>query len=613
RLLSRSAAVAAEQGASYELAQTLLARARLDEALGTAGADAALERAHVAIERATNGLAAESDAQAGASTLSLADRFSTLLDEGRRIALALTRDAALAAAREAAMTLLRGDRCVVVELVDDGAGSRRPAPPAAPAEPHDVAAVERALTAGRPVTIGEPFSGGSTGTEIRSAICAPIYVRGEPAACLYATHGHVGALFGEQEERLAAFICSLAGAALENAEGFAVAELLSRSLERRVEERTAELTASQEEMRTTLSLLGATLESTADGILVVSREGVIVSHNRKFGEMWGIPQEVLEAGDDDRAIAFVLSQLADPDAFVAQVQRLYSLPDAESHEELEFKDGRVYERHSLPQRVDGKTIGRVWSFRDVTAQKRIVRELQELDRIKSDFVSTVSHELRTPLTSITGYVEMLRDGDGGELSEAQDRMLEVVDFNTGRLLAQIEDLLTLSRIEAGTYQLAHSPMALEPILRAVGEAVMPQAAARELEVRLEVADDLPDLLGDARELDRALLNLASNAVKFTRPGGRVTISAECIGESVQIAVADTGVGIPEDEQEQLFTRFFRSSTSTKQAIQGTGLGLVIVKGIVDHHGGTIDVSSAPGTGTTIIVMLPTVDAARTAA
>ncbi|MDX6690490.1 MAG: hypothetical protein QOG15_1947 [Solirubrobacteraceae bacterium] len=613
KLLGESAAIAEAQGATYELAQTHLARAQLDEALGVGDGDT-VESAQRAIDAITAGVTPvrDADVPADEATLSLADRFSTLLDEGRRIALALTREGALAASRQAAMTLLRGERCVVVELTAGSSGSRVPVPSAGSATTYDVAAVRRALTAGRPVTIEEPLASGASAQEVRSAICAPIFMRGEAVACLYATHGHVGALFGEQEERLAAFICSLAGAALENAEGFAVAERLSRSLERRVEERTAELTASQEDMRETLSLLSATLESTADGILVVSRDGAIVSHNRKFGEMWGIPQELLDTGDDDSAIAFVLDQLAAPEDFVAQVQRLYRLPEAESHDELDFKDGRVYERHSLPQRVDGETIGRVWSFRDVTAQKRILRELQELDRIKSDFVSTVSHELRTPLTSITGYVEMLRDGDGGELSKAQDRMLEVVEFNTGRLLAQIEDLLTLSRIESGTYQLAHAPMAVAPIIRAVAEAIMPQATARELELRLEIPDELPDLLGDARELDRALLNLASNAVKFTRPGGQVTISAECVGDDLQIAVTDTGVGIPADEQDQLFTRFFRSSTTTREAIQGTGLGLVIVKGIVDHHGGHIDVHSVPGTGTRIVVTLPTGGAERTA-
>lgn len=613
KLLSASATIAEAQGASYELAQTLLASAELDEALGRAGAEGT-ERARRAVEALTAGLAPESDADdhADEATLSLADRFSTLLDEGRRIALALTREGALAASRQAAMTLLRAERCVVVELTEGKSGSRVPVPTEGFARAYDAAAVGRALVAGRPVTIEEPLASGPSAREARSAICAPIFMRGEAVACLYATHGHVGALFGEQEERLAAFISSLAGAALENAEGFAVAERLSRSLERRVEERTAELTASQEEMRETLSLLSATLESTADGILVVSRNGAIMSHNRKFAEMWGIPQAVLDEGDDDRANARMLEQLAAPDAFVAQVQQLYGLPEAESHDELEFKDDRVYERHSLPQRVDGETIGRVWSFRDVTAQKRIVRELQELDRIKSDFVSTVSHELRTPLTSITGYVEMLRDGDGGPLSDDQDRMLEVVEFNTGRLLAQIEDLLTLSRIESGTFQLAHAPMAIAPIIRAVAEAIMPQATARDLELRIEVADELPDLLGDARELDRALLNLASNAVKFTRPGGRVTISADRVGSTLQIAVTDTGVGIPRDEQDQLFTRFFRSSTTTREAIQGTGLGLVIVKGIVEHHGGQIDVQSEPGKGTRIVVTLPIGSPDRTA-
>ena len=611
RLLARSASVADRHGALYELAQTRLALAEIDQALGIAGAESALVQAARQIELARAGLDPEPHAQqpSDGSTLSLADRFSTLLDEGRRIALALTRDAALAAAREAALTLLRSERCVVIELVDDDRGLPR-VPQAA--GPYDSIAVQRALAARGPVTIEHAEDGeGGDAPPSRSAICAPIYVRGQAAACLYATHEHVGGLFGEQEEqRLAAFISSLAGAALENAEGFAVAERLSRSLERRVAERTAELTASQEEMRTTLSLLSATLDSTTDGILVVGSGGDIVSHNARFAEMWGIPGDVLDEHDDDYAIEFVLDQLADPAAFLAQVQRLYDMPDAESCDELEFKDGRVFERQSLPQRVDGQTIGRVWTFRDITTQKEVVRELQELDRIKSDFVSTVSHELRTPLTSITGYVEMLRDGDGGALNEAQDRMLEVVDFNTQRLLAQIEDLLTLSRVESGTFQLAKDRMAVGQIVRAVGEVVMPQAAAQSLELVLELPQDLPDLVGDASELDRALLNLAANAIKFTPPGGRVTISAQRYGECVRIAVADTGVGIPLDEQDKLFTRFFRSSTTANAATQGTGLGLVIVKSIVEHHGGTIDVQSTPGEGTSVIVTLPTAAADR---
>jgi signal transduction histidine kinase len=171
-------------------------------------------------------------------------------------------------------------------------------------------------------------------------------------------------------------------------------------------------------------------------------------------------------------------------------------------------------------------IGRAWSFRDVTARKRILRELRELDRIRSDCVSTVSHELPTPLTSSTGYVELLRDGDAGTLSAAQDRMLEVVDFNTQRLLAQIEDLLTLSQIESGTFEIAHIPIAVETVIRAVAEVAMPQAAARSQELVLDAPDDLP----------------------------------------------------------------------------------VIVKSIIDHHGGKIDIESSPGVGTTVVVTLPTVAA-----
>ena len=153
---------------------------------------------------------------------------------------------------------------------------------------------------------------------------------------------------------------------VEPAVGAIVVNLRDVSEARRVEE----------ENRRTLSLLQATLESTADGILVVDAAGRITTYNRKFAQMWRIPDSVLESGDDDQALGYVLDQLTDPSAFVRKVQELYARPEAESYDVLQFKDGRTFERYSQPQRVDGKPVGRVWSFRDVTEQRRAQEALR---------------------------------------------------------------------------------------------------------------------------------------------------------------------------------------------------------------------------------------------
>lgn len=237
-------------------------------------------------------------------------------------------------------------------------------------------------------------------------------------------------------------------------------------------------------------------------------------------------------------------------------------------------------------------------------QATAVRRLEELDQTKTDFVSTVSHELRTPITNIVGYTEMLEDGAAGDLNPVQLDFLARVGRNSHRLLLLIEDLLTLSRIETAAMEVQLVPCDLVQVVRAAYEAVQPSLRGRDVTTALALPESSVALDGDAAQLERMVLNLLTNAVKFTPDGGRVSVSLVPGPEEVCLTVSDTGVGIPASEQSRLFTRFFRSSTATNRAIQGTGLGLTIVKTIVTLHRGSVDLRSQEGCGTEVVVTLP---------
>ncbi|MBO0787818.1 MAG: GAF domain-containing protein, partial [Actinobacteria bacterium] len=238
------------------------------------------------------------------------------------------------------------------------------------------------------------------------------------------------------------------------------------------------------------------------------------------------------------------------------------------------------------------------------AENRLVEELTALDRAKSDFLATVSHELRTPLTSIAGYVEMLKDADAASPpSEDYRSMLATVERNTARLRTLIEDVLTLSKIESGAFKSTMQPVSLGDIIAGVAAALQPQAAASGVRLTGHAPAGGLIVYGDPGQLDRMLMNLASNAVKFTPGGGLVQITGRESDHLAVVEVSDTGIGIPETDQRQLFGRFFRASNAVSRSIPGTGLGLAIVRTIVANHGGQLDLRSAEGEGTTVTVRL----------
>ncbi len=231
--------------------------------------------------------------------------------------------------------------------------------------------------------------------------------------------------------------------------------------------------------------------------------------------------------------------------------------------------------------------------------------LTELDRLKDDFVASVSHELRTPLTSIRGYLELLREGEAGELTDDQQQFVAIVERNADRLLRLVGDLLFVAQVEAGKISLDPGPTDIEELVRQAVDAARPAAAEKSIAVNLDLGvAGASELHADRARLGQVLDNLISNALKFTQTGGHVAVRTSQDADTVVIEVSDDGMGMSQADVKQLFQRFFRTAAATDQAIQGTGLGLAIVKAIIEAHDGVITVKSAAGAGTVFRVELP---------
>jgi len=290
-------------------------------------------------------------------------------------------------------------------------------------------------------------------------------------------------------------------------------------------------------------------------------------------------------------------KMAEPDRYRERMRELANVTGVSTIDEFEIAGtGRVFRGYTAPvANPDGTFAGRIWTLREVTADR-------ELDRMRDAFVATVSHELRTPLTSISGFLEMMQEEEQG-LGESGRHYLEVIRRGTERLHALVEDLLLIAQIEAKRVELQLGPVDVAELTSRSVEAMRPSATDKGVILEL-VSDHPPIVQGDSNRLTQVFDNLVSNAVKFTNDVGTVTVSIADDNGDVRLVVADTGIGVPVEEQGQVFSRFFRASTATRLAIPGTGLGLSISRALIEQHGGTITLTSAEGEGTQVVVTLP---------
>jgi signal transduction histidine kinase len=377
---------------------------------------------------------------------------------------------------------------------------------------------------------------------------------------------------------------------------------LSRSFNSMAESIARQRTEHEEQNRDLerlATVLRAVLDSTIDGILLTDLEGNVQLANRpllRFGSELGIPGEGTAT---DRLLA-IRHKMLEQERYAETMERLGAHPEEPSADEFEVAEPyRVFVGYTAPVRDEsGVLIGRIWTLRDVTQER-------QLDRLKEEFVATVSHELRTPLTSMMGFLEMLREGEAGKLTAEQDRFLAIVYRSSERLQRLVGDLLFVARLDASGIQLQLASLRFD---ESVAEAVeiasgLARTGGIDLTFESSPAEGIT-LRADGERLAQLAGNLISNALKFTPEGGRVQVRTFVEGDHTVLEVEDTGIGIPELEQERVFERFFRSSSATAQAIPGTGLGLVISRAIAEAHGGRISVVSEPGKGSTFRVELP---------
>ena len=238
------------------------------------------------------------------------------------------------------------------------------------------------------------------------------------------------------------------------------------------------------------------------------------------------------------------------------------------------------------------------------AEECHVAELRSLDRAKTGFLASSSHDLRTPLTNIIGNIEIIQDKEAGPLTAQQTAMLDAVSRNGRRLLSLIEDMMTISKIQLGAFTSNLCPVDLARLIPEPVDLVM--SSMQDGGITFDVHAPAEGLMvnGDAGQLGRVLTNLLTNAAKYTPQGGKVTCTAAAKDDDAVLVVQDTGMGIPADEQESLGTPFFRGSNAVQRQIQGSGLGLSIVRTVVGQHNGKLELESAEGAGTTVTVRIP---------
>jgi signal transduction histidine kinase len=439
------------------------------------------------------------------------------------------------------------------------------------------------------------------GYHLRSIACVPLHVREHVIGALYLDNRIREGVFCEDDLPMLMAFANQAAVAIENARLYTMTD---QALAERVEELTT-LQEIDQELNASLDL---------ERVLELALSWALRATGADEGEVC-----ILNA-DGEVGAAAASGNGATPTALEPDIVRLVM----RSREPIVV--GRL--RVLVPIRFEGRVVGLLDlrsngspTFRPEHAHfagrladhaavaienARLYRQVQQANQAKTEFVSFVAHELRTPMTSIRGYAEMLGKGMVGSLEPQQAEFVRTIGKNVQRMQVLVSDLQDVSRIETGQLRLQVLPAPLGAVLKEALQAMQAQIEARSQDVTTEISEDLPAVCADPARLAQILINLLSNASKYTPQGGSIGVRADLVGKYVRCAVSDTGIGISSQDQTCLFTKFFRSEDPAVRQAAGTGLGLCIVKSLVEMQGGTVEVESELGKGTTFTFTLPAI-------
>jgi signal transduction histidine kinase len=365
--------------------------------------------------------------------------------------------------------------------------------------------------------------------------------------------------------------------------------------------------ALERSYNTLIQVQRETLDHLYEGIAVFGSDGRLKLWNPAYAKLWNLVPETLASEPHVSEITEKLRSFFDDGRdWAAQKARIMArlTDDRAAITRLDRRDGSVLHAVTVPL-PDGNTL---LSYLDTTDSIRVENALRERNealetagRLKSEFIANVSYELRTPLNAIIGFTEILANQYFGPLNARQSDYAQSILESSNQLLSLINDILDLATIEAGYMEIERSPVDIHALMSGVMTFARERARAQGLRLEFHCPADIGSVPGDERRLKQAVFNLVSNALKFTPEGGTVTLAAQREGDRVALVVSDTGVGVPQEDQQRIFEKFERGNSQARQS--GAGLGLSLVKSLIELHGGKVELQSRPGHGTQVTCWL----------